>query len=149
MFQLFSQDMEPLSRTFSARPLAVILPAFLLVGLEMFIWVTLPFEGLFVGNIGIMVVVTTILFAAGILRSRLYLQAADETFSTSVRLFGQTLFHRAVQGVSWHPISFPSRSIDGGSNDFTRYRVEVSASNGDRMLAMGGILGWIYGVDCL
>lgn len=141
--------MEPLSRTFSARPFAVILPAFLLVGLELIIWASLPFEGLFVGNIGIMAVVITILIAAGILGSRLYLHAADGTFSTSVRLFGRTLFHRTVQGSSWHPVAFPSRSIDGGPNDFTRYRVEVSSLHGDRTLAMGGFLGWIYGVDCL
>lgn len=143
------KDMEPLSRTFSARTTAVMVPAFLLVGLELFILALLPFDGLFVGNIGIMVVILTILFAAGILGSRLYLQASDETFSTTVRLFGLTLFHRSVRGVSWHPISFSSRSIEGGSNDFTRYRVEVSISQGDRLLAMGSFLGWIYGVDCL
>lgn len=141
--------MEPLYRTFPARPSAVILPAFLLVCLELVLWASLPFEGLIAGNIGILAGVTTILIAAGILCSRLFLEAADQTFSTSVRLFGHTIFQRSVRGVSWHPISFPSRSIDGGSNDFTRYRVEVASSQGDRVLAMGGFLGWIYGVDCL
>jgi hypothetical protein len=138
-----------LSRTYSARPSAVVIPILLFVGLELFIFAALPFRSLFFGNIAIFTVVCTVLFAVGVLCSRLHLQAVDETFCSSVRFFGLTLYRRAVKGVSWHPISFPSGSIDGGSNDFTRYRVDVCTAHGERVLAMGSLLGWIYGVDCL
>lgn len=141
--------MEPFHRNFSARSSSVILFAFLLVALELFVWTALPFESLSYGNFGIVIVIATMLSAAVMLCSRLSLQATNKTFSTSVRVFGQIIFHRSVQGEAWHAVSFPSPSIDGGPNSFTRYRVEVSEANGDRVLVMGGFLGWIYGVDCL
>jgi hypothetical protein len=141
--------MEMLSRTYSAQPSAVVVPILLFVGLELFLSSALPFRSLFFGNITIFAVVCTILFAVGVLCSKLHLQVADETFCCSVRFLGLTFFRRAVKGLSWHPISFPSRSVDGGTNDFTRYRVDVCTAHGKRVLAMGSLLGLIYGVDCL
>lgn len=134
---------------FQARARAVLLPGFLLVGLELFLWSIVQIDGRFATLIGVLLTVGTLTLVLGILCSSLYLHAEDGLFSATVRLFGWTVFRREARGRSWHAVSFPSASVDPGPNDFTPYRVEVADENGNRILMMGKLSGYIYGVDCL
>jgi len=141
--------MEPLSRIFPARAWAVLLPTFFVVGVELLLWVVVPFGWGLATIAGALMIAGTLAFSCGVLLSRLHVSAGDGFFSMSIRLFGCAVFRREVNGRSWHVISFPPASIDAGSNDFVPYRIEVVDDNGDRILVMGKLCGYIYGVDCL
>ena len=139
------ERMEPLNRVFRAQFVDIILVGFLLLIIEIVFIALLPFESPETGGWLILIPLMTVVFLLLLSMTRLELVVEDDVFLVRVKLLGMVIYRYEQMGKSWHAIAKPSRSEE----NFTGYRVEVSDLNGNRNVAIGGMLCWIYGVDCL
>lgn len=126
----------------------VIMTAFILPLIVVFIGALLPFESLAFGNLVVFIATITLLGSLCVLFTRLELDAEDDRFSLVVRLFKTPIIAREVRGSAWHAIARPGRSFDSSPNQTTFYRVEVTDLDGNRRLVMGELLAFLYGVEC-
>jgi hypothetical protein len=127
----------------------MIVTAFILPLLVVFIGALLPFESLVVGNLVVSIATITLLGSLCVLFTRLELNAEDDHFSLVVRLFKTPIIQREIRGSAWHAIARPGHSFDSSPNQSTFYRVEVADLDGNRRLVMGELLAFLYGVECL
>ena len=84
-----------------------------------------------------------------LLFTRLELKVEGDSFSLVVRLFQAPIIQRNIRGSAWHAIAQPSHSFAPSPDKTTFYRIEVADIDGNRHLVMGGLLAFLYRVECL
>jgi hypothetical protein len=127
----------------------VIMAAFILPLIIIFIGAVLPFESMVFGNLVVSIATIAFLGSLCVLFTRLELNAKNDQFSLVVRLFKTPIIQREIRGSAWHAIARPGHSFDSSPNQSTFYRVEVADLDGNRRLVMGELLAFLYGVECL
>ena len=152
-----TKNMEPLDKTYRPRISRILFPAFLIVMLSLFITAIISTGinniskdvALIFGTITVIFEILFLIICVLMLFYTMRIWTQNKHFQIRLSLFKLCFLSRDLAGVSWYPVSLPSRSIDSGDNDFCRYRIEVEDAEGKRFMALGGFLCWLYGIDCL
>ena len=141
--------MEPLDRTFHPKGILLIPWFMIVVGLIAASgWLAAPPEASpLLSTVVFYLGIACLLAAPHLFLYRLYLQTTGDAFVVSVRFLSATVYHRETPGVSWRPVATPGNQPD--VPDFCRYRVEVLREDGSRKVALGRLLCFAFGVDCL
>ena len=141
--------MEPLDRTFHPRGILLIPWFMVVVGLiAASAWLATPSmaQGL-PSTIVFYLGIACFLASPHLFLYRLHLQTTRDDFVVSVRFLSATVYYGETPGVSWRPIATPGSHPD--EPDFCRYRVEVVREDDSRKVALGRLLCFAFGVDCL
>ena len=147
--------MEPLNRKYRAKVFPLVLSTVLLILVILVLAVLsstvlaerMPTMDLIIGSFMMIFIGCGILLAILMLFSRLHLFTTSESISVQINLFRLIIYRAKFKGLSWHPISL--QLISQEYNNYTPYRIEVTDHEGERLIAIGYFLCWIYGVDCL
>jgi len=141
--------MEPLDRTFHLRGILLIPWFMVVVGLiAASSWLATPpaAPGL-VSAIVFYLGIACFLASPHLFLYQLHLQTTCDAFVVSVRFLSATVYHRETPGISWRPVATPGNHPD--DPEFCRYRVEALREDGSRKVALGSLLCFAFGVDCL